>query len=760
MFVLHFNDTAMNSLKTSILILSLFLFGQSYGQTTIKGVVRDNHAKPIPGVSISLKDTYDGATSDSSGKYSFKTSEKGQQTLIATSIGFQPFELKITMEPGVMTMDIQLKEEITELNAVVITAGTFEASDRKRASAVLDPIDIVTTASANGDITGALKTLPGAQQVGESEGLFVRGGTAAETKTFIDGTLVNNFFYSSVPNIAQFSRFSPFIFKGTVFSTGGYSALYGQALSSALILESIDLPERTSASLGVTILSLNGGYQHLAKNKKSSWGVSYAYTDLWPAFQVIKQKQDYSKAPAYHNADANFRIKTSKTGMLKYYGYFSSSKLAFTTPSIDTLGYLDRFAIANTNQYHNLSWKENIGLRWKVYAGISYANNQDDIDGGLQDMQKNDVLLPGFEEKNYTVATNGDYFNGKLVFEHKLKGLSAIRFGSEYNYSNDRSVYTRYTNEQYPGKITENVKSIFAETDIYITSALAAKLGARAERSSLVSETNIAPRISVAYKLGKGTQASLAYGIFYQNPERKYLPALNPLTFMKATHYIAQFQKVANLQSFRAEVFYKKYDNLVKTVAFNSREMAVSNEGFGDAKGIEFFWRDKKSIKSLDYWISYSFLDTERDFLNFPTAITPSFAARHTASFVVKKFVQSWKMNLNGAYNYASGRPYYNIGYDGLNAKFNDHGITPDYHNVSFAINYLPFIGKQNPKSYAVWVLQVSNIFNFKQVYGYSYSYNGYRKEAIVPPSSMFVFIGVFISFGIDRSDEVINNGL
>jgi hypothetical protein len=59
------------------------------------------------------------------------------------------------------------------------------------------PIDIVTTASANGDITGALKTLPDAQQMGESEGLFCRGGTAADTKTFIDGTLVNNFFYSA-----------------------------------------------------------------------------------------------------------------------------------------------------------------------------------------------------------------------------------------------------------------------------------------------------------------------------------------------------------------------------------------------------------------------------------------------------------------------------------------------------------------------------------------------------------------------------------
>src|SRR5215210_3307923 len=154
-----------------------------------------------------------------------------------------------------------MKEEFDEMKAVVITAGTFEASDRKRAAAILTSLDVVTTASANGDITGALKTLPGAQQVGESEGLYVRGGTAAETKTFIDGTLVNNFFYSSVPNIAQFSRFSPFIFKGTVFSTGGYSALYGQALSSALILESIDLPERSAANLFVSPIVVGGGYQ-------------------------------------------------------------------------------------------------------------------------------------------------------------------------------------------------------------------------------------------------------------------------------------------------------------------------------------------------------------------------------------------------------------------------------------------------------------------------------------------------------------------
>src|SRR5258705_10900492 len=202
-----------------------------------------------------------------------------------------------------MTIDIVLKEEITELSAVVISAGIFEASDRKRAAAVLNPIDIVTTASANGDVTGALKTLPGAQQVGESEGLFVRGGTAAETKIFIDGTLVNNFFQSSSPNIASYGRFSPFLFKGTVFSTGGYSALYGQALSSALILESIDLPEQSAANLSVSPIIVGAGFQQLADNKRSSWGVNYNYVNLFAYFNIVKQTPDYFQVPVFHSSD-------------------------------------------------------------------------------------------------------------------------------------------------------------------------------------------------------------------------------------------------------------------------------------------------------------------------------------------------------------------------------------------------------------------------------------------------------------------------
>lgn len=745
----------------SILLLLINVLGKNVtAQTVISGTVTNNKQKPMIGVSVTIKDSYDGATTDSAGKFKFTSTEKGKKILEFTSLNYKPQQQEVELNGTLLNVTIVMREEITELTAVVISAGSFEASDRKRAVAILDPIDIVTTASANGDVTGAIKTLPGVQQVGESEGLFVRGGSASETKTFIDGSLVNNFFYSGVPNIAQFSRFSPFLFKGTVFTAGGYSALYGQALSAALILESIDLPDQSTGNFSISVLGLSGGYQHLAKNKKSSFGFSYNYNNLAPAFKIIKQRQDFEQYPAYHTADANFRIKTSATGIIKYYGYFSFNKLAFAQNSIDSIPYLEKFALKNHNHFHNLSYRENLGNGWKLQLGMSYSNNADDINSNMQKENKEDVLLTGLEFKNFGLDTKGEYWNAKLVLEKRLAGLTAIRWGGEYNQAKDVLDYEMYNGTIWQTTIKEKLAAAFAEADFYFTNKLALKTGLRYEYASLVNKANLAPRLSLAYKLKNSWQASLAYGMFYQNPEKRYLPSANALSFMKATHYIGQLQRVKNNQTLRTELFYKKYDNLLKTNLEQGQQRATDNNGFGDASGIEFFWRDKRTLPFFDYWVSYSYVHTKRDYLNFPYAITPNFVAKHNASLVTKKFVQSLKTNFNTSYTFASGRPYYNIVKNGNSFVFNDRGTTPNYHNVSFSLNYLPNIGKTKAKMFPIYVLQVSNIFNIKQIYGYQYSYNSIRKEAIMPTSRMFVFIGAFISFGVDRSDDVMNNAL
>ncbi|HEY0040505.1 MAG TPA: TonB-dependent receptor, partial [Flavisolibacter sp.] len=143
-------------------------------------------------------------------------------------------------------------------------------------------------------------------------------------------------------------------------------------------------------------------------------------------------------------------------------------------------------------------------------------------------------------------------------------------------------------------------------------------------------------------------------------------------------------------------------------------------------------------------------------------AIEPSFAAKHTASLVMKRFVTGMKTQFNASYTYASGRPYYNIRYDNNASKFAifDQGRTIDYNSMSLSVNYLPNVFKKGAGKFSVLVFSVTNVLGQNQVFGYNYSYNGLRKEAIVPSTKTFVYIGAFISFGVDRSQEVINSNL
>ncbi|MBS1916171.1 MAG: TonB-dependent receptor [Bacteroidetes bacterium] len=747
-------------MKKAIAVLSILaICFRLTAQTSINGKVKDTKGHPLAGASISLKDTYDGATSDSTGSFHFTTTEKGEQTILVTNVGYNSFEQKIVIDKNAITINASLKEQLSELKAVTITAGSFAAGDNKR-GAVLSSIDVATTAGSNADITAALKTLPGAQQVGEQEGLFVRGGAGYEAKQYIDGTLVNNPYYSSVPDIAQRGRFSPFLFKGTVFSTGGYSALYGQALSSVVLLESIDLPEKSEVDATLSPLVVGIGTQQLAKNKKSSWGVTYNYTNVGLYFDAVKQTPDYFKVPQFHSGDANFRIKTKNGGMIKYYTTFGYNTLGLRRPDVDSMYLKNAFGLTNHNWYNNLSWREYLNNGWKMNLGLSYSTNKDNVLQQVQDQFNQQKIFNDsvywMQVKNTNILSRQDLAQVKEVFEKKLGGISYLRFGGEYMHAYN----TALVNDTMH-KFTDNFTSLFAESDIYITNELAAKIGARFENSTAINRADIAPRISLAYKTGQDAQISVAYGIFYQKPENTQLFYTTNLGYTKATHYIINYQKMTKDRIFRVEAYYKRYQDLVKTAPDYFNYYAYNNNGYGYAKGIELFWRDKKTIKNFDYWISYSYLDTKRDYLNYTAELMPNFAATHTASLVMKRFFTKLKAGINATYSFATGRPYYNFMIDNSNKFYlADQGKTKDYNSMGISAEYIPSLGKQNQKTFVVLFASVTNVFGYNAVYGYNYSYSGLVKQAIEPPAKRFYFVGCFISWGVDRTQDAINNNL
>ena len=749
----------------ALLIAFILLTGWLQAQTLVSGTVKDGKGHAVRGASVTIKDSYDGATVDSLGNFRFKTTEKGTKTLAVTNIGYNPIEQPITLADGTpVELRLVLKEQLSELKAVTITAGSFTAGDAKR-GAVLSSLDIATTAGSNADITAALKTLPGAQQVGEQEGLFVRGGAGYEAKQYIDGTLVNNPYYSSVPDIAQRGRFSPFLFKGTVFSTGGYSALYGQALSSVVLLESIDMPEKSEIDASISPIIAGIGTQQLAKDKQSSWGASYNYVNVGLYFKAVKQVPDYFKMPQFHNGDANFRIRTKSGGIIKYYTTFAYSDLGLRRQDWDSLNMKNAFALTNHNWYNNLSWREYLNNGWKMDLAVGYSTNLDNIGQQVQNSLNQPKTFPDsvfwMNYKSFAVDQKQQLSQAKAVFDKKLGALSAIRFGTEYWYSvNDQHYRTAQYGIDTAIKFHDHFNSLFVESDIYLTNALAAKVGLRYEHSSVISRSDLAPRVSLAYRTGREAQVSLAYGIFYQKPENSQLFYSTNVGFTKATHYIINYQKMSKDRIFRVEAYYKKYDDLIKTVPVNYFYSKYDNSGTGYAKGIELFWRDKKSIKDFDYWISYSYLDTKRNYLNYTEKLTPNFAATHTASLVMKRFFMKIKSGVNLTYSYATGRPYYNFRLNGDKFNMAESGKTKDYNSLNFSAEYVPTIGNPKAKTFVVLFASVSNVLGNNQIYGYNFSYSGQYKQAITPPANRFYFIGCFLSWGVDRSQDAINNNL
>lgn len=717
-------------MKNLFFLIIIFFSLQVIAQQQINGIVTDAKGNPIFGANVYLDGTYDGSSTDEKGVFSFQSSEKGIQTLVISFISFE--EKRITGNISTFkNIKIKLKEDVNTLDAVIINAGTFEAGDNAKVTA-LKPLDVVTTASALGDFVGALQTLPGTATVAEDGRLFVRGGAAEETQIFIDGMRVFTPFTPTANNIPTRGRFSPFLFKGISFSTGGYSAEYGQALSSVLSLSTIDEPIQEKTD--VALMTVGVGVGNTQKWDKGSFSVNTSYINLAPYLEVFPDRNTWNKPIQAASGEMVYRHKLKEDGLIKLYGAFSYTDFDLIQQDINFENGF-RFGLQNRNLYFNGSYSGFLKNNWTLSSGFSISNDNNHINLG-------DDLVKNAESAAHI----------KMKLKKRFSNRFKLFFGAEYFLTDFDEKFISTTNGSSSLGFQNNISGVFTEADIFFSKKLATKLGVRMEHSELLNQTTVSPRASIAYKSGDNSQFSIAYGQFYQNPLTNYVKFDNGLKAENATHWIANYQYVKNKQILRIEAYYKDYNNLVK---FDTDQATISsnynNNGFGFAKGVDVFWRDNKNIKNVDYWISYSFLDTERDFKNYPIVATPNFASKHNFSLVTKHWVEKWKSQLGFSYSFASGRSYTDPNQAGfLNQQ------TKNYNSISFNWAYL--ISQQK-----ILYFSVNNVLGTKNVFGYNYAnqpnMNGvFERQAIVPNADQFFFVGFFWTISDDKKSNQLDN--
>ena len=707
-------------------------------QSRISGQLSDTKKHPIPYASISIENTIDGTTTDSLGRFSFKTREKGKQVLVGTYIGYETQKDTIDINKNSLIHNIIIKEKPVAIREVVVTAGAFEANDDPKV-ATLKPLDIYTNAGSGGDIAGAIRTLPGTQSQTDQTGLFVRGGDASESNIIIDGMVVQNPFSSNVPGVSQRSRFVPFQFKGISFSSGGYSVKYGQALSSVLELNTMDLSERTNLnfSAGFTGVALSG----TLKWKKSSMEITGHYDNLSPFLGMAQTNFHFFQVPIGGGFSGKYVLAATSKDLLKiFFKYdvsssgtdvpnpYSSDIVNFPNPGDSVIG----FKLKNTNLYLNSTYRHTFD-RFILRTAVSASNNKDIINWGS---------LPG---SNYDWRIQ---WRGEALYN--FNDHVTVLAGSELQRYQFNQAFSSFTSG-----FNEFLGAGYAELEWKPYRWLAFKPGIRTEHSTLLNKSNLAPRLALAIGTGNHSQISLAGGFFYEDPDKKYLFSGYRPDFQQAVHYIANYQWMRNERTFRIETYYKSYnqlvfENLANTVKYDANPYRfipigenITNTGNGYAQGLEIFWRDKTTIPNFDYWISYSYIDTKRLYQNFRSSVTPSFVANNNLNVLVKYFIDPLQINVGASYVYASGRPFYDPNF---NVK-----TAPDYHDLSLNMSYLTTIGKT---FFGVAYMGIDNVLNRKNIYGYQFSPDG-TSHNIVPVLYRTIYVGFTISLSQFTKDEL-----
>ena len=720
-------------------IFILFILGTNsiLGQICFKGIVSDTDKNPVMFANVFVMGTIDGTSTDSTGYFNFKTNHSDSIILMVKMIGYKDYKkayCDLSMRT-VIDQNIILKKETYKLNQIVISSFTNLVSDKGRSNAIKSK-DIKRIPGSNDDITQGLRALPGVQQIGENEGLFIRGGDNTETKIYIDGLKVPEFYRNGADNMAQRSWFSPNLFEGTFFSSGGYSSLYGDALSGALILESKGYPVRNTYDVNISSVGGASDISFVSHNKKWMINPSVSYINVTPYYNLVEQRKDFIDDPEYKNVYLNARFKPNKKDIVKLFFAGEKSNLSFTDVNLDYTNYDQFYATDNSNLFAFLIYEKWMGEKTKLYLGSSYSWFKTDEKHEIVNQENSNDKL--YADKD---NTSKQFNEVKLVLTRYIDDKLKIKLGTDWQYNDYEQEISGLWNVNYYNQV-----SAFSELDWTISPHFIASGGIRLDFDDVSNSYHFSPRASIGWLPANNTQVLFSYGKFNQVPEWNYIKD-NLETIPGSSHYILTLLHRVNSMLLRVEGYYKDYRSLVTIENGN-----VNTNGSGYAKGADIFFKQEKSKIGIEYWISYSYLDTKRKHLGYPIRTRPEFAAEHILTLVSKKYIPSISCYFATTYSYASGRPYFNPNL--VENKFLSES-TPDYHNLSLLIANILMIKN---KYILTTAFTISNPFNWKQEFSYKYSSDGQTRIAIEPSAPRFIYLGFYLSWGKDKSKQIIND--
>ncbi|MCB0496855.1 MAG: SusC/RagA family TonB-linked outer membrane protein [Cyclobacteriaceae bacterium] len=425
-------DLKLLSRRVKIL-LSVFLF---FGALTveaqtfvIKGTVSDEFGEPLPGVSISVKNTTRGTTTDADGMFALPDVKMGDK-LVFSFIGYETMEVTVNSQEN---LTINLSEETQQLSEIVVTALGIKKEQRSVGYATqnvkgeqLQKVPVVDVGtSLTGKVAGVL--VQNSPNFNNEPRIFIRG--EENPLLVVDGIAYAN---KRLSDIAAQDIESMSVLKGATAT-----ALYGYRGEHGAIL--ITTKNGSTGNLGITVdFSTNtmfnagflaipekqsvygrGDYGSYSAGQTKSWGpvMDGSIQNQWDPY--LKEMRDYEYLPIgkdnfknfleqgyITNNNVNVTFKENTVSMRNSVNW-TENKARYPNAKVDKFSYLlggdiflDKFQLTSNLSYTRRHTPNMGSNGYTSYDPMYTLLLRSSADFDIRDYKDNYWLIPGELQNN------------------------------------------------------------------------------------------------------------------------------------------------------------------------------------------------------------------------------------------------------------------------------------------------------------------------------------------------------------------------
>ncbi len=708
---------------------------QPDGSTQVGGTVRDTTGLPLPGATIEIDDSV-AAVSDSEGSFEIVLVSGARHRVNVTLPGFDPHESVFEVSHGVR-LDVVLAIKRMREQVIVTAPSPEEAVARPF---LLQPVQVYRTPGADADVFRALQTLPGVSAPDDAAGLFVRGGDVSEVQVSLDDAVIAHPYRNETPTGGFRGTVNPLLISGLSFSTGGFSARHGNALSGVLDLRGLERPERRQT---VATFGLAGASASIAAPVGDQFGVRGAFNRTFTRvlFAVNGSPRLFDPPPEGWDGSAGFAWNLGRGGRLKGFALMQRDRIGV---GIEQDAFTGLLRSSTTHRFAGTRWDGAVG-RWTASASLGHDDYERSTNVGILDRTitdrvaswRIDLTAPPAGAVEWRVGANGSFT------EASIAGRVPVRGGDLGGVSGD-ALFDAAVDDWFGGTYLEVTTH---------AGPVSTTIGARADRFGLARATTLDPRLNVRIGLGRNHALRLATGVYHQAPSPSYYDrerGASRLPPMRALHYVAGYETGRETEGLyvRAEGFVKTYAHL----PLEDDVRGYTADGFGSARGVDLFvqWLSSRlEVRGTASWLRarrrWTPVD-QRERYDLPDGTwTPDFEIPWWVQ-IITRVPLSNGVSVSASWRSAAGRPHTPIvggramgdGFLPVFGSVNSERL-PRYERFDLSWSWLVPAGD----GLVILFASVDNVLGRANFFDYIYAPDYASRQPVVNAAPRGVYVGV-----------------